>query len=266
MKTLYRGEDGVRRVITDDIWPTLEAALAGVLSGRGAPADLEPREFIEAVLYINRTGAPWRDMPDCFGEWSAVYMRFKRWREAGVWQALWREVVRPGAAGADKLCFDSTVVRAHPHAAGGGSDAAEAKGRSRGGYSTKIHLAASDEKTVLAVAVTPGQAGDAPLFDAVMEGVAELDCPATEVLADTAYDSDAIRGALADAEFKTTIPSHPNRKEKIPHDKQSYKKRNVVERAIGRLKRFRRTATRYEKLGCMYLAMVHLACIANALI
>ena len=120
MKTLYRGEDGVRRVIADKAWRRLEQAVAGLLSRRGAPAELDLREFLEAVLYVNRTGIPWRDLPGCFGAWSAVYMRFKRWRERGVWEALWRAVVRPGAAGANKLFVDSTIVRAHPHAAGGG--------------------------------------------------------------------------------------------------------------------------------------------------
>ena len=65
-----------------------------------------------------------------FLEWSAVYMRFKR--ERGAWMELWQAVVRPGAGGTNKLFVDSTIVRAHSHAAGGG-DGDEAKGRSRGG-------------------------------------------------------------------------------------------------------------------------------------
>ena len=266
MKTLYRGEDGVRRVITDTSWRRLKSALDGILSRRGAPAELDLREFLEAVLYVDRTAIPWRDLPVVFGEWSAVYMRFKRWRERGVWEQLWQAVVRPGAEGAGKLFFDSTIVRAHPHAAGGGLDVDEAKGRSRGGYSTKIHLAVADERTVVSVELTPGQAGDAPMFDPVMEGVAVHDCPATEVVADRAYDSNAIREGLADAEFKTTIPSRRNRTEPIPHDEESYKERNLVERAVGRLKRMRRTATRYDKCAGVFLAMVHLSCIANSLI
>ena len=265
MKTLYRGEDGVRRVITNKSWRRLEAALSGIRSRRGAPAELHVREFLEAVLYVNRTGIPWRDLPACFGEWSAVYMRFKRWRERGVWQELWQAVVRPGAAGANKLFIDSTIVRAHSHAAGGGADGDEAKGRSRGGYSTKIHLAVSDERTVLSVALSPGQAHDAPVFDQVMEGVAMHDCPAVEVVADRGYDSNEIRNGLEDAEFKVTIPSRCSRVEPIPHDEESYKGRNLVERAVARLKRLRRTATRYDKLGSMFLAMVHVSCIANAI-
>ena len=58
MKTLYRGEDGVRRVITSKGWRRLEAALSRILSKRGAPAELHVREFLEAVLYVNRTGVP----------------------------------------------------------------------------------------------------------------------------------------------------------------------------------------------------------------
>lgn len=266
MKTLYRGKDGVRRVITDTAWRQLQSTLRSILSRRGAPAQLDLREFLEAVLYVDRTGAPWRDLPSCFGEWSAVYMRNKRWREAGVWSKLWHELVRSGASEAEKLFFDSTVIRAHAHAAGGGSDLAEAKGRSRGGYSTKIHLAVSDERTVVAVVLSPGQAGDAPRFDEVMSEAADLDCGAAEAVADRAYDSDEIRANLADADIKATIPSTRLRREPIPHDARSYRERNQVERAVARLKRMRRVATRYEKLATAFLAMVHLACIANALI
>jgi transposase len=63
-------------------------------SSRGAPAELGLREFLEAVQYVNRTEIPWRDLPAYFVAWSAVYMRFKRRGERGVWEALWRAVVR----------------------------------------------------------------------------------------------------------------------------------------------------------------------------
>ena len=88
----YRGRDGVRRVLTDRAWKQLEPIPGRVLSQRGAPPQLGLREFLKAVLYLARTGIPCRDLPPCFGDWDAVYQRFRRWQKRGAWEALWREL------------------------------------------------------------------------------------------------------------------------------------------------------------------------------
>ena len=266
MQPMIRGTDGVRRVIDDGTWKQLARVLDRVLSKRGAPAELDVREFLEAILYIDRTSIPWRDMPACFGAWDAVYQRFRRWQRTGAWERLWRALQQPESQQARRLFIDSTIVRAHQHSAGGGRNAAEAKGRSRGGYTTKIHLAAADERTALAITITEGQAGDAPGFEGVMLNLFAETCSAVEVVADRAYDSDEIRNDLADAGFKATIPSKRNRKVAIAQDVDSYKDRNRAERLVSRLKRMRRVSTRYEKLGVMFLAMVHVACIASIML
>lgn len=108
----------VRRILTDEIWAQLEEALLELKDPRGAPGDLAEREFIEAVLFLARTGTPWRDLPAEFGVWSAVYMRFRRWEERGLWRGLW-EVLQQGATPvALQLFVDSTSIPVHPHAAG----------------------------------------------------------------------------------------------------------------------------------------------------
>jgi transposase len=260
--------DGVRRVVTDEAWGQLAPILGRLLSRRGAPPKLELREFLEAVLFCARTGVPWRDLPACFGTWDSVYGRFRRWQKKGRFEALWRELQAPAAAAAKAVFVDSTVVRAHPHAAGGpgsGGADAEAFGRSRGGFGTKVHLVAADERTALAVALTGGQRGDAPVFDAVMTQVPE-ETAAEAVVADRAYDSDKIRADLAAAGFEAVIPARRNRTEPIPHDAEKYKGREKAERLVGRLKRMRRVATRFDKLGCVFLAFVHLACVASILL
>jgi transposase len=261
-----RGQDGVRRVITGKAWRQLEPILRRILSPRGAPPKLGLREFLEAVLYLDRTGIPWRDLPPAFGAWDAVYQRFRRWQRNGTWAALWRELQAPAAASARRLFVDSTVVRAHQHAAGGpGKEPDRALGRSRGGYSTKIHLAACDERTALGVVLTAGQAGDAPAFGPVLCDVPE-ETAATAVVADRSYDSDTIRAGLADAGFEVVIPAKRNRVDPPPHDAEVYKEREKAERLVSRLKRMRRVATRYEKLGGVFLAMVHVACVASILL
>lgn len=79
---------------------------------------MSDRDFIEAVLYLNRTGCPWRDLPPELGYWHAVYMRFRRWQKRGVWKRLWQELQDESLAEACALFMDSTSVRAHQHAAG----------------------------------------------------------------------------------------------------------------------------------------------------
>src|SRR5829696_8635891 len=109
----------VRKIITDEIWRKLEPAVnAAKHSLAGAPGEISDREFMEALLHLNRTGSPWRDLPAQLGYWHAVYMRFRRWEARGVWQRLWTQLQNEACAGAREVFLDSTTVRAHPHAAG----------------------------------------------------------------------------------------------------------------------------------------------------
>jgi transposase len=109
--------DDSRLMLTDEVWDRMAAALYKVKSRAGAPPALSDRDFVEAVLYPARAGCPWRDLPECFGKWDAVYQRFRRWEEAGYWLALF-EGLPEDLEAIRTLFFDSTVIRAHPHAAG----------------------------------------------------------------------------------------------------------------------------------------------------
>ena len=111
--------DDIRRILTDEIWAQLGAVIAEVKSRAGAPPETSDRDFVEAILYRARTGMPWRDLPSCFGAWDAVYQRFRRWEKSGIWQALFENLPDDDALEAVKAVFlDSTIIRAHPHAAG----------------------------------------------------------------------------------------------------------------------------------------------------
>ena len=108
-----------RKLISDPMWERLEGAVRMAKhSAAGAPPEMTDREFLEALLYLNRTGSPWRDLPAELGYWHAVYMRFRRWAERGVWERLWKNLQAEPFAQARELFMDSTTVRAHQHAAG----------------------------------------------------------------------------------------------------------------------------------------------------
>jgi transposase len=108
-----------RRLFNDQLWQRLEPLIEKAKhSQAGAPGELSERDFMEAILYLNRTGCPWRDLPAEFGYWHAVYMRFRRWEERGVWARLWQLMAQEHLSDAQELFMDSTCVRAHQHAAG----------------------------------------------------------------------------------------------------------------------------------------------------
>ena len=99
------------------------------------------RQFVEAVLWILRTGSPWRQLSASGLKWNSVFRRFSRWSKHGVWQALLNTLAQE--ADLQNICIDSSVIRAHACAAGARASCEddEALGRSRGGFGTKVHMA-----------------------------------------------------------------------------------------------------------------------------
>jgi len=127
-------------------------------------------------------------------------------------------------------------------------------GRSRGGLTTKIHLAVDALGRPLRMILTPGQRGDAPIAPALLDGLS----PA-RVLADKAYDSNAIRALIQRMGAEPVIPCNPTRKRAIPYDFEAYKIRNTVERCFNKLKHYRRIATRFDRRAANFLSFLHLA-------
>ena len=108
----------VRLLLTDETWAETAPILATLKSRAGSPPVLSDRMFLEAVLYLARTGTPWRDLPADFGHWDAVYNRFRRWERRGIWRRLWERLQGGDCPLTCDLFIDATIVRAHQHAAG----------------------------------------------------------------------------------------------------------------------------------------------------
>jgi len=118
-----------RRLLRNDQWRRIEQLLPGKVTDRGRTA-ADNRLFIEAVLWIARTGAPWRDLPEEFGPWNSVYKRFSRWETNGVWHRVFAELAKD--ADFEELYLDSSIVRAHQHAAGAAKKTVRKRSAARG--------------------------------------------------------------------------------------------------------------------------------------
>jgi transposase len=119
---------------------------------------------------------------------------------------------------------------------------------------TKIHMAADTLGRPLRFILTAGQSGDILAAPALIDGF-----EADAVLADKAYDSNALRAIIADAGAEAVIPSNRSRKIIIPHDQAIYRLRNRIERCFNKLKHFRRFATRYDRRALHFLSFIQLA-------
>jgi transposase len=110
----------MRWMISDALWHELGAAVEDAKRHRGGQKPrLSDRLFFEALLYIARTGIPWRDLPSDFGAWDAVYNRFRRWLASGSMARLFERLTEdPQLGEGRRRLVDSTIVRAHLHAAG----------------------------------------------------------------------------------------------------------------------------------------------------
>jgi transposase len=110
-----------RGELSDQQWALIAPLLPPQRPRTGRPA-IDHRQMVNAILWLTRTGAPWRDLPERYGSWKTVYSRFRRWSEQGIWErvfeALIAEAHRLGELDWELHHIDSTIVRAHQHAAG----------------------------------------------------------------------------------------------------------------------------------------------------
>ena len=214
------------------------------------------RNVIEGILYILRTGAPWRDLPLWFGSWKTVNSRFYRWRQSGLWEYLFETLSRL-LADKEWLMVDSTIVRVHQHGSGPvGGQEPQAMGISKGGLSSKIHAVCDALGYPLDFIITCGQRGDCPQARALLEPHIE---EAVLALLDAGYDSDELRAFIEKNGTEAVIAYRKNRKI-IPHfDRHYYNERHKVENLFQRLKAYKPLAMRSEKLQKNFKAMLQVA-------
>jgi len=243
--------------LTDTEWQAIYGLL--VLNGPGYVGSEENcRRFLNAVLWILRSGAQWRLLPASLGKWNTVFKRFSRWCKRGVWQNLHKSCSQHPDL--QHVLIDSTIARAHACAAGaaGSTLEAEALGRSKGGFTTKLHAITDALGNPIDFILTAGQASDVGQADALLQ---LTPAGAKALLADKGYDSDAFVQAILDKGMQAVIPPRSNRITPRECDWFVYKERRLIECFFGKIKHYRRIFSRFEKLAINYMGFVRFVSI-----
>lgn len=245
----------IRHRLDDSNWSKIYAFLK-ITPGVYAGNEEKCRTFVDAVHWILCTGAQWRDLPSEFGKWNTVFKRFARWSDKGVWDKLHQQfIVEPDM---EWLLIDSTVVRAHPCAAGApkknGGQAKQALGKSVGGFSTKIHATVEALGNPVRLLLTGGQKGDATQAIPLLEGF-----DFAGVMADRGYDADDILDFITQNGAVAVIPAKKNRIVQRDTDWYTYKDRHLVECFINKIKQYRRIFSRFEKYASRYMSFLSFA-------
>ncbi|MFF4935411.1 IS5 family transposase [Streptomyces griseofuscus] len=298
--------------LTDAEWERLRPFLP--VSNRRCGRWRDHRQVIDGILHRVRTGVHWREPPErC--PWKTVYERHRLWSADGTWERLLQQIQAEADAAGEidwDVSVDSTIVRAHQHAAGARNDPPpalaskgagtaehqdetprqrlvarlaevvleEGLGRSRGGFTSKVHLSVDGRCRPLSLVLTAGQRAGCSQFELVLE---KIRVPRTGpgrprkkpdgVACDKAYSNGPCRNYLRRRGIRHTIPEKADsravrlrkgsRGGRPPgFDADRYRKRNTVERAINKLKHARAVATRYDKRGYIYLGTVTAAALA----
>ena len=236
--------------LSDAEWRIIQPLLPN--KPRGVPRT-DDRRVLNGIFFILRTGSPWRDLPERYGPYTTVYNRFNRWAKAGVWVDVFSSLAERSP---ESMAFiDSSIIRAHQHAAGGKKGGAEhAIGRSRGGLSTKINAVVDENGLPIRLSLSAGQASDKAAAPALIDSLTRT----AHVVADRGYDAMALVAQIHASGAQAHIPTQRDRRAQRSVDHAIYRQRNLVERYFNKLKHFRRIATRYEKLAITYLAAVAL--------
>jgi transposase len=240
-----------RHCLRDAVWASLHAKLAAI-PGIWKKDAQRLRRFVEAVVFVLRTGVAWEDLPERFGKPNALHRRYRRWAVAGIWDELFTAGVPEDAL--ETVMIDATITKAQRFASGARGGGEEDLGRSRGGLTTKIHVLVDERGRPLCYLLTPGQAADRRHAEMLLEDIAFA-----FLIGDRAYDTDALRAGCAEHGVEVVIPSKRNRKVPIPHDRARYRTRHRIENLFGRVKDYTRIILRKDKTSRSYAGFVSLA-------
>ncbi|MCH7910409.1 MAG: IS5 family transposase [Candidatus Hydrogenedentes bacterium] len=224
-------------------------------------------QVLNAILYVAEHGCKWRGLPSRFGNWHTIYTRMNRWAKAGVLDRVFtvlqeQQIIRIKI---EAMSIDSTIVKVHPDGTGAPKkNGPQSIGKSRGGWTTKIHMVAADARTAITFSLSPGQAHDGPEGRKLLRTLEPVESHVCMIM-DRAYEGDETRQLVLELGFTPVVPPKQTRVSPWEYDKIMYRRRNEIERLFRRLKGYRRIFSRFDKLDVMFTAFIHFALIVEAL-
>ncbi len=212
------------------------------------------RKFLEAVYFIMRTGAQWVELPPCYGKYKSVHDRFISWVKKGVWNEILSYFSKDYDG--ESFMIDGSVIRAHACSSGykRGQQEAQALGRSKGGFSTKIHALVDALELPLKFILTPGQSNEIKCAPDLIKGI-----EGANILGDKAFDCDVFLDQILSQNCTPVIPPRSNRKVQRDVDYHLYKERHLIECFFSKIKHFRRIFSRFDKLAEAYMGFLAFA-------
>ena len=244
--------------LRDDQWERIRGFVPGGTKGKRGPRT-NNRRFLDALLWMARSGGRWRDLPERLGDYRSVKRRYYRWIEMGV---LDDDAGGSGARSRSGMAddrFDHCAGASARRRRAQGKRGADAQGlgRSRGGLSTKIHAASDALGNPVRLIGTPGQRNDIAFAHELVDGI-------------TAERHDRRQGLRRRSSVQADRRNRGQGRhtaEAKPQDTARLRRRTVqraqhIERFFNKLKQFRRVATRYDKLLANFMGFVKLAALA----
>ena len=225
------------------------------------------RQVLNAILYVAEHGCKWRGLPARFGNWHTIYTRMNRWSKNGVLDRVFEHLQREQIVRIklEAVSMDSTIVNGTSRWDGGAKkNGPQSIGRSRGGWTTKVHMVAADARTAVTFSLSPGQAHDAPEGRKLLNRLGQQSAKVALIM-DRAYEGNETRQLALALGYEPVVPPLRTRVDPWEYDREMYKRRNEIERLFRRLKGFRRIFSRFEKLDVVFLGFILFALIVDAL-
>ncbi|QQX91222.1 IS5 family transposase [Gluconobacter sphaericus] len=218
---------------------------------------VDDRRVLSGIIFVNRNGMRWRDAPREYGPHKMLYNRWKRWSDMGIFMRM-MDGLSAAKVEPQTIMIDATYLKAHRTASSlrfKKGDPGRLIGRTKGGMNTKLHAVTDQNGRPLSFFMTAGQISDYTGAAALLDSL-----PAAQwMLGDRGYDADWFRDALEEKGIKPCIPGRKSRGKPLKYDKRKYKRRNRIEIMFGRLKDWRRVATRYDRCPNVFFSAVCLA-------
>ena len=242
--------------LTDEQWRRIQPMLPPEYTGKKGRPKKDNRMMVNGMLWMNHSGAQWRQLPKRYGPWQSVYARFAKWRDEGIWEKIFTALSQD--ADMENLSIDSTCVKVHESSNGGEKTENKAVGRTKGGLNTKVHAIVDGLGNPVAFLLSPGNDNDSTHAIELMN---KTDIAGSNLLGDKAYGTKEVLAYISEHGATVVIPPKSNAKDPWPVDYCLYKERHLVECFFQKIKWFRRVATRYDKLDRSFLAFVYMATI-----